>query len=204
MSDLTRVLLVDDNSKYLKDALPFYGYEVKAAFDGVQALKELSEKSNAFDIVLLDVMMPNMNGWETLKAIRRNEHTKHLPVIMLTAVNEEQKMVTGLKIGADDYIVKPFVLPNLLARMEAVLRRSVRQKEVQQDTIQHVPLELLTSKEKEVLQMVAKGESNKQIADKMFVKEVTVKTHLNSIFKKLKVSNRTQAVLLAMQTDLIK
>jgi DNA-binding response regulator, luxR family len=204
MSDLTRVLLVDDNSKYLKDALPFYGYEVKAAFDGVQALKELSEKSNAFDIVLLDVMMPNMNGWETLKAIRRNEHTKHLPVIMLTAVNEEQKMVTGLKIGADDYIVKPFVLPNLLARMEAVLRRSVRQKEVQQDTIQHVPLELLTSKEKEVLQMVAKGESNKQIADKMFVKEVTVKTHLNSIFKKLKVANRTQAVLLAMQTDLIK
>lgn len=204
MSDLTRVLLVDDNSKYLKDALPFYGYEVKAAFDGVQAMKELSEKSNAFDIVLLDVMMPNMNGWETLKAIRRNEHTKHLPVIMLTAVNEEQKMVTGLKIGADDYIVKPFVLPNLLARMEAVLRRSVRQKEVQQDTIQHVPLELLTSKEKEVLQMVAKGESNKQIADKMFVKEVTVKTHLNSIFKKLKVANRTQAVLLAMQTDLIK
>ena len=204
MSDLTRVLLVDDNSKYLKDALPFYGYEVKAAFDGVQALKELSEKSNAFDIVLLDVMMPKMNGWETLKAIRRNEHTKHLPVIMLTAVNEEQKMVTGLKIGADDYIVKPFVLPNLLARMEAVLRRSVRQKEVQQDTIQHVPLELLTSKEKEVLQMVAKGESNKQIADKMFVKEVTVKTHLNSIFKKLKVANRTQAVLLAMQTDLIK
>ena len=204
MSDLTRVLLVDDNSKYLKDALPFYGYEVKAAFDGVQALKELSEKSNAFDIVLLDVMMPNMNGWETLKAIRRNEHTKHLPVIMLTAVNEEQKMVTGLKIGADDYIVKPFVLPNLLARMEAVLRRSVRQKEVQQDTIQHVPLELLTSKEKEVLQMVANGESNKQIADKMFVKEVTVKTHLNSIFKKLKVANRTQAVLLAMQTDLIK
>lgn len=204
MSDLTRVLLVDDNSKYLKDALPFYGYEVKVAFDGVQALKELSEKSNAFDIVLLDVMMPNMNGWETLKAIRRNEHTKHLPVIMLTAVNEEQKMVTGLKIGADDYIVKPFVLPNLLARMEAVLRRSVRQKEVQQDTIQHVPLELLTSKEKEVLQMVAKGESNKQIADKMFVKEVTVKTHLNSIFKKLKVANRTQAVLLAMQTDLIK
>lgn len=123
MSDLTRVLLVDDNSKYLKDALPFYGYEVKTACDGVQALKELAVKNNKFDIVLLDVMMPNMNGWETLKAIRRNEHTKHLPVIMLTAVNEEQKMVTGLKIGADDYIVKPFVLPNLLARMEAVLRR---------------------------------------------------------------------------------
>ena len=205
MSELTQVLLVDDNSKYLKDALPFYGYEVTVALDGVQALKELANESNKFDIVLLDVMMPNMNGWDTLKAIRKNEKTKHLPVIMLTAVNEDQKMVTGLKIGADDYIVKPFVLPNLLARMEAVLRRSVRQKEISQDVIQsQAPIELLTSKEKEVLQMVAKGESNKQIADKMFVKEVTVKTHLNSIFKKLKVANRTQAVLLAMQADLVK
>ena len=205
MSELTQVLLVDDNSKYLKDALPFYGYEVTVALDGVQALKELANASNKFDIVLLDVMMPNMNGWDTLKAIRKNEKTKHLPVIMLTAVNEDQKMVTGLKIGADDYIVKPFVLPNLLARMEAVLRRSVRQKEISQEVIQsQAPIELLTSKEKEVLQMVAKGESNKQIADKMFVKEVTVKTHLNSIFKKLKVANRTQAVLLAMQADLVK
>lgn len=205
MPELTSVLLVDDNSKYLKDALPFYGYEVRAVFDGVQALKALSEKNSKFDIVLLDVMMPNMNGWDTLKSIRKNEKTKHLPVIMLTAVNEDQKMVTGLKIGADDYIVKPFVLPNLLARMEAVLRRSIRQKEISQDVIQsQVPIDLLTSKEKEVLQMVAKGESNKQIADKMFVKEVTVKTHLNSIFKKLKVANRTQAVLLAMQADLVK
>lgn len=205
MSELTQVLLVDDNSKYLKDALPFYGYEVTVAYDGVQALKELANASNKFDIVLLDVMMPNMNGWDTLKAIRKNEKIKHLPVIMLTAVNEDQKMVTGLKIGADDYIVKPFVLPNLLARMEAVLRRSVRQKELSQDVMQtQVPIDLLTLKEKEVLQMVAKGESNKQIADKMFVKEVTVKTHLNSIFKKLKVANRTQAVLLAMQADLVK
>ena len=150
-------------------------------------------------------LLINLNGWDTLKAIRKNGKTKHLPVIMLTAVNEDQKMVTGLKIGADDYIVKPFVLPNLLARMEAVLRRSIRQKEISQDVIQsQVPIDLLTSKEKEVLQMVAKGESNKQIADKMFVKEVTVKTHLNSIFKKLKVANRTQAVLLAMQADLVK
>ncbi len=203
MSELTHVLLVDDNSKYLKDALPFYGYEVTAVCDGVQALKELS-KNNKFDIVLLDVMMPNMDGWETLKAIRASEKTKDLPVIMLTAVNEEQKMVSGLKIGADDYIVKPFILPNLLARMEAVLRRS--QRFVKQPKIAAVSLsaDILTSREKEVLQMITKGASNKQIADKMFVKEVTIKTHLNSIYKKLKVANRTQAVLLAVQTDLVK
>ena len=197
MPELINVLLVDDNSKYLKDALPFYGYEVTTAFDGIQALKELANKSKNFDIVLLDVMMPNMNGWQTLKEIRSNEKTKHLPVIMLTAVNEEEKMVAGLKIGADDYIVKPFILPNLLARMEAVLRRSKWQTPIKTSHKKELPPDLLTTKEKEVLEMVANGASNKQIADKLFVKEVTVKTHLNSIFKKLKVTNRTQAVLFA-------
>ena len=197
MPELINVLLVDDNSKYLKDALPFYGYEVTTAFDGIQALKELANKSKNFDIVLLNVMMPNMNGWQTLKEIRSNEKTKHLPVIMLTAVNEEEKMVAGLKIGADDYIVKPFILPNLLARMEAVLRRSKWQTPIKTSHKKELPPDLLTTKEKEVLEMVANGASNKQIADKLFVKEVTVKTHLNSIFKKLKVTNRTQAVLVA-------
>ena len=196
---MTNVLLVDDNSKYLKDALPFYGYEVQTAFDGIQALKTL-DKNNGIDIVLLDVMMPNMDGWQTLKAIRSNEKTKHLPVIMLTAVNEDQKMVAGLKNGADDYIVKPFILPNLLARMEAVLRRCCISKNLKPE--KENILKPLTSKEKEVLDYVAQGFSNKDIAEKMFVREVTVKTHLNSIFKKLKVENRTQAVLLVMQTDL--
>lgn len=200
---MANILLVDDNAKYLKDALPFYGHDIKTAFDGIQALKILSDKNEKFDIVLLDVMMPNMDGWETLKHIRTNKETKHLPVIMLTAVNEDQKMISGLKNGADDYIIKPYILPNLLARIEAVLRRSQRQVE-ENKQVSEIPLDLLTSKEKEVLQMATKGASNKQIAEKMFVKEVTVKTHLNSIFKKLKVANRTQAVLLAMQTDLIK
>lgn len=196
---MANILLVDDNSKYLKDALPFYGHEVKVANDGIQALKILDNKNEVFDIILLDVMMPNMDGWETLKHIRSNDKTKHLPVIMLTAVNEDQKMIAGLKNGADDYIVKPYILPNLLARIEAVLRRS----QVFAEPKKQISLDILTEKEKEVLQMVTKGASNKQIAEKMFVKEVTVKTHLNSIFKKLKVTNRTQAVLLAMQTDLI-
>lgn len=197
---MTNVLLVDDNSKYLKDALPYYGYKVKTASDGIQALNALANKNEDFDIVLLDVMMPNMDGWETLKRIRSSKDTEYLPVIMLTALNEDQNMISGLKNGADDYVVKPYILPNLLARMEAVLRRSKRTVEVKKEQIS---LDILTAKEKEVLQMAAKGASNKQIADEMFVKEVTVKTHLNSIFKKLKVKNRTQAVLLAMQTDLV-
>ena len=189
---MIKVLLADDNSKYLKDALPFYGYEVKTALDGVEALKVLEKED--IDIVLLDVMMPNMDGWQTLKAIRSKY--KHLPVIMLTAVSEDQKMIYGLKNGADDYIIKPFILPNLLARMEAVLRR------VKKPVVKSKPsLNPLTAKEKEVLKLVAEGFSNKEIADRLVVKEVTIKTHLNSIFKKLKVNSRTQAVLLAVGVE---
>ena len=208
MAELAKILIVDDNPKYLEDALPMYGYEVAVATDGLQALKILSKDADTINLVLLDVMMPNMNGWDTLKAIRTNEKTKTLPVIMLTAVSEEQKIVSVLKISADDYIVKPFSLPNLLARIEAVLRRSNwNKKEVKNVDISFTsgePVEALTQREVEVLTMVAKGASNHDIAEKLFLKEVTVKTHVTNILKKLKVSNRTQAVLLGMQMNLIK
>lgn len=206
MDGIASILIVDDNPKYLADALPMYGYDVTVAKDGLEALKILNNNKN-FDLILLDVMMPNMDGWDTLKAIRNNKDVKYIPVIMITAVSEDQKVVSGLKIGADDYIVKPFILPNLLARIEAVLRRCRWQKEVNPKTEKtlnkDVNIDALTPKEKEVLALVAQGASNQEIADKLFVRDVTVKTHLNSIFKKLKVTNRTQAVLLAMQMNLI-
>ena len=207
MAELAKILIVDDNPKYLSDALPMYGYEVAVATDGIRALQILSKDNGSINLVLLDVMMPNMNGWDTLKAIRTNDKTKTLPVIMITAVSEEQKIVSGLKIGADDYIVKPFILPNLLARIEAVLRRvnwsKKEKKSVDVSFTSDGPIEPLTQREKEVLSLVAKGASNSDIAQKLFLKEVTVKTHLNNVFKKLKVSNRTQAVLLGMQMNLI-
>lgn len=206
MDGLASILLVDDNPKYLADALPMYGYDVTVATNGIDALKELANEEKNFDMVLLDVMMPQMNGWDTLKAIRSNKKHQYLPVIMITAVNEDQKIVSGLKIGADDYIVKPFILPNLLARMEAILRRCQWQNENKKTEVNinsDSEIEALTSREKEVLALVAKGATNQDIADKLFVRDVTVKTHLNSIFKKLKVTNRTQAVLLAMQMNLI-
>ena len=207
MGGIASILVVDDNPKFLADALPMYGYDVTVAEDGLQALKILGNENNHFDLILLDVMMPNMDGWDTLKAIRNNSKIKYIPVIMITAVSEDQKVVSGLKIGADDYIVKPFILPNLLARIEAVLRRCQWQKEnapkTEKTLNKDVNIEVLTPKEKEVLALVAKGASNQEIADKLCVRDVTVKTHLNSVFKKMKVTNRTQAVLLAMEMNLI-
>ena len=207
MSVLGKILIIDDNPKLLEDALPMYGYEVKTATDGLLGLKILSEEKVPFDLILLDVVMPNLDGWETLKAIRESEKTKHTPIIMLTAVNEENKQVSGLKFGADDYITKHFILPNLLARIEALLRRSNWSNEKKHAAalpfVSSEPISPLTSREKEILTLVAKGESNADIAQKLFVREVTVKTHLNSIYKKLNVDNRVQAVLLAIQTQII-
>lgn len=94
MNGVASILVVDDNPKFLADALPMYGYDVTVANDGLEALKILMNKT--FDLILLDVMMPNMDGWDTLKAIRNNKKTQYIPVIMITAVSEDQKVVSGL------------------------------------------------------------------------------------------------------------
>ena len=201
MTELGRVLVIDDNPKFLEDSLPLYGYEVESATDGLKAMKILSRKAN-FDIILLDVMMPNMNGWDVLKEIRENETTKQIPIIMTTAISEEQKIVKGLKMGADDYIVKPFVLSTLLARIEAVIRRSAWNKndsnQIDIKKVKSVNNEI-TQKESVVLELLTKGLNNKEIAEKLNITEVTVKTHLRNIYKKFNVNSRTQLVLMAMQ-----
>lgn len=206
MDDFAKILIVDDNPKYLSEALPMFGYTVEVVTNGVDALKVLEKNSSNIDLVLLDVMMPQMDGWETLKAIRSNPETKYLPVIMITAVSEEHKIVSGLKYGADDYIVKPFILPNLLARIEAILRRIKWQEEkAPKPSVDITPREVvpLTEREREVLKLVSQGKNNQEIAEELCVRDVTVKTHLNTVFKKLKVKSRTQATLLAIQMNIL-
>lgn len=179
MDDFAKILIVDDNPKYLSEALPMFGYTVEVVTNGVDALKVLKKDNNNIDLVLLDVMMPQMDGWETLKAIRSNPATKYLPVIMITAVSEEHKIVSGLKYGADDYIVKPFVLPNLLARIEAILRRIKWQEEkVPKQNVEIEPREItpLTERERDVLKLVSQGKNNQEIAEELCVRDVTVKT----------------------------
>ena len=118
------VLIVEDDPN-IRELLQMYlekdGYAVTLASDGGQGLDKF--RTIKPDLVLLDVMMPVMDGWAVCKAIRQEGNT---PVIMLTAKGETDDKVTGLKAGADDYITKPFEMKELLARIEAVLRRSDR------------------------------------------------------------------------------
>ena len=116
------VLIVEDDrniAELLKMYLEKYDYTVTIATDGGQGLSKF--RTTAPNLVLLDVMMPVMDGWALCKAIRAESQ---VPIIMLTAKSETDDKITGLRSGADDYITKPFEMKEVLARIEAVLRRS--------------------------------------------------------------------------------
>ena len=121
MNNMNTVLVVDDEqaiADIIKFNLEREGYEVLTAKDGRDALNTLGE--NSVNLVLLDVMMPEMDGFTCLKEIRKDSK---VPVIMLTAKEEEVDKVLGLELGADDYVVKPFSMRELIARVKANLRR---------------------------------------------------------------------------------
>ena len=119
---MANILIVDDELLYqrlVKVNLEQEGYEVTQANDGESALDIISEKS--FDLIILDIMMPGIDGFETCERIRQ---FSNIPIIMLTAKGEEEDRVKGLNYGADDYVIKPFSATELIARVKAVLRRA--------------------------------------------------------------------------------
>jgi DNA-binding response OmpR family regulator len=124
---MSKILVVEDEPEMqrgLRDNLEFEGYEVKIIGDGKEGLETLTSES--FDLILLDVMLPGMSGFDVCKKARSQGVTT--PIIMLTAKGEEVDKVLGLEFGADDYITKPFSLRELLARVKAVLRRTPADK----------------------------------------------------------------------------
>ncbi|HET6225398.1 MAG TPA: response regulator transcription factor [Bacteroidia bacterium] len=121
--DAKKILLVEDEEHLLKTMLlnlELEGYEVKTASNGIEALKKF--RSFSFDLILLDVMLPELNGFDVCEEIRK-ENTK-IPVLFLTAKGTSDDKIRGLKLGADDYLTKPFNLEELLLRIQILLKRS--------------------------------------------------------------------------------
>ncbi|MBU0992454.1 MAG: response regulator transcription factor [Proteobacteria bacterium] len=119
-----KILVVDDEEDILeliKYNLEKDGYAVTCATSGENAVKIAG--STSFDIILLDLMLPGIDGLEVAKKLKKNTKTEHVPIIMLTAKGEESDIVTGLELGADDYMTKPFSPKVLTARIKSVLRR---------------------------------------------------------------------------------
>ncbi|SMP64902.1 response regulator transcription factor [Anoxynatronum buryatiense] len=121
---MKHILIVDDESRIrelIREHLEAHGYQVTEAADGMAALALFRENPKAYAAMILDVMMPELDGWSLCREIRRHSE---VPVIMLTARGEEYDKLFGFELGVDDYLVKPFSPKELMARLKAVLRRS--------------------------------------------------------------------------------
>lgn len=120
---MKKIILIEDETSvvsFIKKGLQENGYEVSVAFDGKTGVQLV--QSNDFDLVILDIMMPEMNGLDACKEIRKTN--QHVPILFLTALGTSENIVLGLESGGDDYLVKPFKFIELVARVKSLLRRS--------------------------------------------------------------------------------
>lgn len=208
-----KVLIVDDE-EHIRELIKFNlkkeGYDTDVAVNGNEALKVLREIK--FDLILLDLMLPEIDGLEVCKEIRRNEETSDIPVMMITAKGEEFDKVLGLELGADDYITKPFSIRELMARVKALLRRSNVKKEENIIKFGDVVVNFktrevtkgtqnveLTLKEFELLKLLIKNKGNiltrELLLDKIWGYEYigetrTVDVHIRHLRKKIESDDK--------------
>ena len=209
----TKVMIADDHSlirEGIKQLLEFDGSMevVSEAANGIECLDKL--ENSVPDILLLDINMPNKNGLEVLDEIKRKEYD--IKVLILTVHNELEYLLKAVDIGVDGYILKDSRSDELKRAIQSVLagenyiqaslipalNNRLANRDIDKDKI-----DSLTSRELEVLIQVANGMINKEIATSLNISERTVKNHLSNIFKKIDVSDRTQAAVFAIKNNII-
>jgi DNA-binding NarL/FixJ family response regulator len=202
---MLRILVIEDDAetrRNLTTILELEGFDPLMAPDGRSGLA-LAERERP-DLILCDVSMPQMDGYEVLRSLRANRSTVKIPFIFLTALADRRDQRTGMDLGADDYLCKPTRREELLSAINARLLRSrqnLQESQPAPDFSSAVPLESLglTPREAEVLLWVAQGKANGDIAMILGMSQKTVKIHLGHILEKLAVENRTAAALRAVE-----
>jgi DNA-binding NarL/FixJ family response regulator len=201
---MTTILVIEDQPDMLANLvtiLRMESYDVLTAATGQQGVALATEKNP--DLIICDVMMPEMDGHRVLERLRQTHSTAATPFIFLTAKGEVRDVRTGMNLGADDYLTKPVSATDLLAAVAARLRRAEQAPAAAfaVDFSSAEPLESLglTPREAEVLLWVAQGKSNAAIATILASAEGTVKKHLQHVFEKLNVESRSAASLLALE-----
>jgi len=207
--DQKKLLLIDDDPNLIflvKDYLELRGYEVIATSNGREALKVLERETP--NMIICDVMMPEMDGYSFVKRVRENFRTNWIPVLFLSAKGQSQDKVKGLNTGADFYMVKPFEPDELIAQIESSLSQASRLIKHQERgsenklTIQ-VPFDVeLTPTEIKVVQFVARGMANREIANELLVSQRTVESHVSNMLGKTGLSNRTELARWAIENRL--
>jgi DNA-binding NarL/FixJ family response regulator len=190
------VLIVDPDEadrELAVRALRRVGFTILTAASGEEAL-ELAQRRHP-RVVLLEVCLPGICGYEVCRELR-DEYGESLSIMFVSGARTEPfDRIGGLLLGANDYLVKPFVGDELLARVRALLRRETEPTAGVAST--------LTQREQEVLGLLVQGLAQKEIASRLAISQRTVSTHVEHIFAKLGVRNRAQAVALAYQEDLL-
>ncbi|NER37587.1 MAG: response regulator transcription factor [Oscillatoria sp. SIO1A7] len=209
ISEQKRLLLIDDDPNLIllvKDYLEFRGYEVIAAENGRKAMDILQEEIP--DMIICDVMMPEMDGYAFVKQIREDPNINWIPVLFLSAKGQSQDRVKGLNTGADVYMVKPFEPEELVAQVESSLKQYKRVLDSGKNVSRGgpkimVPFDVdLTPTEKKVVQLVARGMSNREIAEIMKVSQRTIESHVSSMLAKTSLHNRTELARWAIESGL--
>ena len=218
--DRIKVLVVDDHALFRRGIISVLtGQEelevVGEAVDGLEAIKKAKEYTP--DVILMDLMMPHCTGLEATQALQAE--IPQINVLVLTVSDKEADLFAAMKFGAKGYILKNTQPEELVHAILHIARGGVIvsplmatkllnefkdfRAEVEKDTTQKIDTNL-SPREGEVLQQLAQGATNKQIADSLFISENTVKTHLRSIMEKLHLANRSQAAAYAVKKGLVQ
>lgn len=207
VKDNKRLLLIDDDPNLIllvKDYLEFRGYEVVTAENGRKALEVLDLEIP--DMIICDVMMPEMDGYTLVENVRKDPRTNWIPVLFLSAKGQSQDRVKGLNTGADVYMVKPFEPEELVAQVEASLRFRPNPPSAtggDAGSKIHVPFEVeLTPTELKVVQFVARGMANKEIAEQLKVSQRTIESHVSNMLGKTGLHNRTELARWAIESSM--
>jgi DNA-binding NarL/FixJ family response regulator len=201
---MKKILIIEDERftrNNLATILRMEGYEPHVAENGRTGL-EIARRERP-DLILCDVMMPEMDGHSVIAALRGHTATSHIPFIFLTARGERADVRAGMNLGADDYLTKPTSASDLLAAVQARLKREAHRPpgEFRPDFSSHTPLETLglTPREAEVLLWIAQGKTNAEVAILIGAADNTIKKHVQHIFEKLGVDTRNAATVRALE-----
>ncbi len=200
---MKKILVIEDHALMRRNVvtiLEMEGYLALAAANGRDGL-DLA-RSEKPDLILCDIMMPQMDGYEVLRALRADAATAAVPFIFLTAKGEKHDLRAGMNLGADDYLTKPASRDELLATLTARFARKSQQR-VNFNTLLTNPKPLLalgvTEREAEVLLWIAQGKTNEDIASILSISIQTVKKHVGAVLLALGVENRSAAAVRAME-----
>jgi DNA-binding NarL/FixJ family response regulator len=205
-----KLLLIDDDPNLIllvKDYLEFNGYQVLTANQGREAIKILEQDTP--DLIICDVMMPEMDGYTFVQEIRENPRLEWLPIIFLSAKGHSKDRIKGLTQGADVYMVKPFEPDELVAQVQSTLNQSLRmmgnsnRKGDNTPRIQVPKSVELTPTETRVVDLVARGKSNKEISQELGVSQRTIESHVSNMLNKTGLHNRTELSRWAIQNEIV-